>query len=48
MQVSRRGFLKITASGIGATTVGALGFSADRAVADVRLFKLAHARWDAA
>ena len=43
MQVSRRGFLKLTASGIGATTVGALGFSAGRATADVALFKLTHA-----
>ncbi len=43
MQVSRRGFLKLTASGVGATTVGALGFSASRAVADVGLFKLTHA-----
>jgi formate dehydrogenase major subunit len=43
MQVSRRGFLKLTASGIGATTVGALGFSAGRATADAALFKLTHA-----
>jgi formate dehydrogenase major subunit len=43
MNVSRRGFLQLTASGIGATTIGALGFSPARALADVRLFKLAHA-----
>ncbi len=43
MNVSRRGFLKLTASGIGATTIGALGFSPERALADVRLFKLTHA-----
>jgi len=43
MQVSRRGFLKLTASGIGATSVAALGFSPRRALADARPFKLSHA-----
>ena len=42
MHVSRRGFLKLTASGVGATTIGALGFSPERAVADAGLFKLTH------
>ena len=42
MNVTRRGFLKLTASGIGASSVAALGFSPGRALADVRLFKLAH------
>jgi formate dehydrogenase major subunit len=42
MNVTRRGFLKLTASGIGATSVGALGFSPGRALADVRQFKLTH------
>lgn len=43
MTVSRRGFLKLTASGLGATSIAALGFSPRKALADVRLFKLAHA-----
>jgi len=42
MNVTRRGFLKLTASGIGATSVAALGFSPKRALAEVRTFKLAH------
>jgi formate dehydrogenase major subunit len=42
MNVSRRGFLKLTASAIGATSIGALGFSSTRALAEVRTFKLAH------
>ncbi len=42
MTVGRRGFLKITASGIGATSLTALGFSPRRALAEVRTFKLAH------
>jgi formate dehydrogenase major subunit len=42
MNVSRRGFLKLTASGIGATSIAAMGFSPQRALADVRLFKLTH------
>jgi formate dehydrogenase major subunit len=43
MKVTRRGFLKLTASGIGATSLAALGFSPQRALAEVRTFKLAHA-----
>ncbi len=42
MQVTRRGFLKITASGIGATSLAAMGFSPKKALAEVRTFKLAH------
>jgi len=42
MNVTRRGFLKLTASGIGATSVAALGFSSRQVLADVRLFKLTH------
>jgi formate dehydrogenase major subunit len=42
MNVTRRGFLKLTASGIGASSVAALGFSPKRALAEVRTFKLAH------
>ena len=42
MSVTRRGFLKITASGIGATSLAAMGFSPGRALAEVRAFKLAH------
>jgi formate dehydrogenase major subunit len=42
MNVSRRGFLKLTASGIGATSIAAMGFSPQRVLADVRLFKLTH------
>ncbi len=42
MNVTRRGFLKLTASGIGATSVAALGFSPRKALAEVRTFKLAH------
>ncbi len=42
MTVTRRGFLKITASGVGATSLAALGFSPQRALAEVRTFKLAH------
>jgi formate dehydrogenase major subunit len=41
MPVSRRQFLKLTASGIGGTGLVALGFSAERVLADVRTFKLA-------
>jgi len=43
MTVSRRGFLKLTASGLGATSVAALGFAPQRALANPRPFKLAHA-----
>jgi formate dehydrogenase major subunit len=42
MNVTRRGFLKITASGIGATSLAAMGFSPRKALAEVRAFKLAH------
>jgi formate dehydrogenase major subunit len=41
MPVSRRQFLKLTASGIGSTSLVALGFSPERVLADVRAFKLA-------
>jgi formate dehydrogenase major subunit len=41
MTVSRRQFLKLTASGLGSTSLVALGFSPDRVLADVRTFKLA-------
>ena len=41
MMASRRAFLKLTASGLGATSLGALGFSAAPALAEVRTFKLA-------
>ena len=42
MNLTRRGFLKFSASGIGATTLAAMGFSPKKALADVRAFKLAH------
>ena len=42
MNVTRRGFLKLSASGIGATTLAAMGFSPRKALAEVRAFKLAH------
>ena len=41
MSVSRRQFLQLTASSIGATSLAALGFSPDRVLADARTFKLA-------
>src|SRR5580704_17755192 len=41
MQASRRTFLKLTAAGVGTTTLGALGFSAAPALAEARGFKLA-------
>jgi formate dehydrogenase major subunit len=43
MDFSRRQFLKLSASGIGATSLVALGFSPDRALAEVRAFKLSRA-----
>jgi formate dehydrogenase major subunit len=43
MDFTRRQFLKLSASGIGATSLVALGFSPTRALADVRAFKLARA-----
>jgi formate dehydrogenase major subunit len=42
MNVSRRQFLQLSASGIGATSLAALGFSPEPVLADVRTFKLAH------
>jgi formate dehydrogenase major subunit len=42
MKTSRRGFLKLTASSVGATSLGALGFAVAPALAEVRTFKLAH------
>ena len=42
MNLTRRGFLKFSASGIGATTLAAMGFSPSKALAEVRAFKLAH------
>ena len=42
MSVTRRQFLKLTASGIGSTGLVALGFAPDLVLADVRQFKLAH------
>ena len=41
MELSRRGFLKLTTGAVGASTVAVLGFSADEALAEVRNFKLA-------
>ena len=41
MPFTRRQFMKISASGIGATSLAALGFSPSRVLADVRTFKLA-------
>jgi formate dehydrogenase major subunit len=41
MELSRRGFLKLTTGAIGATSLAALGFSAEEALAEVRNFKLA-------
>jgi formate dehydrogenase major subunit len=42
MTASRREFLKLTAAGIGATSLVSLGFDAAPALAEVRAFKLAH------
>lgn len=44
MPVTRRQFLKVTASSIGSTGLVALGFKPDRVLADVRNFKLAHTK----
>jgi formate dehydrogenase major subunit len=41
MAFTRRQFLKVSASSLGATSLTALGFSASRVLADVRAFKLA-------
>ncbi len=40
MNLSRRVFLKVTASSLGASTITALGFSPTKALAEVRAFKL--------
>jgi len=40
MDVTRRSFFKLTASAVGATSLAALGFSTEKALADVRIFKL--------
>jgi formate dehydrogenase major subunit len=42
MDVTRRGFFKLTASALGATSLVGLGFSTRNALAEVRTFKLAH------
>jgi formate dehydrogenase major subunit len=44
MKVSRRLFLKASASTLGATSLAALGFAPAPVLAQVREFKLAHAR----
>jgi formate dehydrogenase major subunit len=41
MQVTRRQFFRISAAGLGASSVAALGFAPDEALAEVREFKLA-------
>lgn len=41
MSFTRRQFFKLSAAGIGATSLTALGFSASRVLAEVRTFKLA-------
>jgi formate dehydrogenase major subunit len=41
MTFTRRQFFKLSAGGIGATSLGVLGFQPDRVLADVRTFKLA-------
>ena len=41
MALTRRGFFKLSASGIGATSLAAMGFSTAEALAQVRQFKLA-------
>ena len=41
MNLTRRTFFKLTASGIGATSITALGFAPTKALAEVRAFKLA-------
>jgi formate dehydrogenase major subunit len=41
MSFTRRQFFKLSASGVGATSLTALGFSPGRVLADVRTFKLA-------
>ncbi len=41
MGFTRRQFMKLSAGGIGATSIAALGFAPDRVLADARTFKLA-------
>ncbi|GAM08642.1 formate dehydrogenase-O major subunit [Geobacter sp. OR-1] len=41
MKVTRRTFFKVCAGGLGGSTVAMLGFSPDKALAEVRPFKLA-------
>lgn len=43
MQVSRRTFLKVCATGVGTSSLTLLGFAPDAALAEVRTFKLARA-----
>ena len=43
MALTRRQFLKLSAGGLGATSLVALGFSPSRALAEVRAFKLSRA-----
>jgi len=43
MQVDRRQFFKICASGLGGSSIAMMGFSPTVALAEVRNFKLAHA-----
>jgi formate dehydrogenase major subunit len=40
MDLSRRGFFKTTATGIGASSLAAMGFSSSEAIAQIREFKL--------
>ena len=42
MDVTRRSFVKLSATAVGATSLTALGFSAREVLAEVRTFKLAH------
>jgi formate dehydrogenase major subunit len=42
MDMTRRGFLRLSASAIGATSLATMGFSPKKALAEVRNFKLAH------
>jgi len=42
MELTRRDFVKLTAGGLAGTSLAALGFSPERALAEVRQFKLAH------
>ena len=42
MDLTRRVFLKLTASGLGASSLAVMGFSPQKALAEVRTFKLTH------